>query len=279
MTSLSSGSSVSIVGNQDNKTVRTRNVDKTNIRPYLRRILSHVEPGIRISSNAISKLDELIRIVIQKIIKGSDRVAKYGKVVTISPDEIDVTTEIILHQQLAQGAVDAGRRAVDQYKNTAISRGIRSPTKGRKSSDIIEQPNIKRPESFVNGLTSPRERRNPIRRSNQAGLTMDVSRMGHLIRQISQNQRLSADAPVFLAGVIEYLTIEIYRKSIELTRKVGRSMIRHREFIDALYVHPGLSELSGDWLFNEITKLGNSTDGQDGPEETEEVESSLEIPD
>lgn len=46
-------------------------------------------------------------------------------------------------------------------------------------------------------------------RSSRAGLQFPVSRIHRFLRKGKYSKRLSADAPVYLAAVLEYLTAEI----------------------------------------------------------------------
>lgn len=261
-----------------------------NIRPYLRKILSNVEPGIKISKNTLDKLDEFINLIIKRIISNADAIAKYAHIATISPKELEISTEVTLPHQLGQDALDAGRRALEQYKNTALSRGIKSPTRARGTKETNKLNDKKGLQSgplknsslnnslsesqiMSAGIVSPRSgKRLPMRKASQAGLIMDVSRINHLIRHYSSSSRFSSDGPIFLAGVVEYLTSEIFHKTADLTRSSSKQMMNNSHLLDSLYVNPDLSDLSCNWLLNELSKLDNPNQ-----EEQEELDDANEI--
>ncbi|NXW58273.1 H2AX protein, partial [Eurystomus gularis] len=61
-------------------------------------------------------------------------------------------------------------------------------------------------------------------RSSRAGLQFPVGRAGRLLRRGNYAKRVGADAPVFLAAVLEYLTAEI----LELAGNVARHFKKTR---------------------------------------------------
>ena len=53
------------------------------------------------------------------------------------------------------------------------------------------------------------ERQHPKTRSSRAGLQFPVSRLHRFLREGRYGERVGAAAPVFMAAVLEYLTVEV----------------------------------------------------------------------
>ncbi|KAK7799220.1 hypothetical protein U0070_021039 [Myodes glareolus] len=64
-----------------------------------------------------------------------------------------------------------------------------------------------------------------ISRSARAQLNFPVSRIERFLREGNFSQRVSASAPVFLAGVLEYLTADILDLSGKEAQASGRKRI------------------------------------------------------
>ncbi|XP_053434969.1 histone H2A-Bbd type 1 [Nycticebus coucang] len=84
-----------------------------------------------------------------------------------------------------------------------------------------------------------RRRRRTISRSSRAELQFPVSRVERLLRESHYAHRLSATTPVFLAGVLEYLTaniLELAGKEADISHRVritpehvGRAMDQNQQ--------------------------------------------------
>jgi histone H2A len=57
--------------------------------------------------------------------------------------------------------------------------------------------------------TTEKERASPKTRSSRAGLQFPVGRLHRFLREGRYGERVGAGAPVFLAAVLEYLTVEV----------------------------------------------------------------------
>ncbi|XP_055988684.1 histone H2A-Bbd type 1-like [Sorex fumeus] len=72
---------------------------------------------------------------------------------------------------------------------------------------------------------SHKPRRRAISRSARAQLQFPVSRVDRLLRESQNVNRLSSSTPVFLAGVLEYLTANILELAGQEAEKDSRSRI------------------------------------------------------
>ncbi|XP_007517981.2 histone H2A-Bbd type 1-like [Erinaceus europaeus] len=82
------------------------------------------------------------------------------------------------------------------------------------------------PENIMSGKRkgSGRSRKQSLSRSSRAELQFPVSRVDRLLRESHSSHRLGSSTPVFLAGVLEFLTANI----LELAGKEARSHRRAR---------------------------------------------------
>lgn len=74
-------------------------------------------------------------------------------------------------------------------------------------------------------MARKRQRQRNITRSRRAGLQFPVSRVDRFLREGNYSRRLSSSAPVFLAGVLEYLTSNILELAGEEAHTSGRKRI------------------------------------------------------
>lgn len=87
-----------------------------------------------------------------------------------------------------------------------------------------------------------RRRRN-ISRSTRAKLQFPVSRVDRFLREGNYSRRLSSSAPVFLAGILEYLTSNILELAGEVAHINGRKRIAPEHLCQVLRNNPQLHQL------------------------------------
>lgn len=96
--------------------------------------------------------------------------------------------------------------------------------------------------SYRNKISS---RRN-ISRSTRAELQFPVSRVDHYLREGKYSRRLSSSAPVFLAGVLEYIASTILDLAGEEAHIHGRKRITPEHVYQVVENNDQLHELFGD---------------------------------
>ncbi|XP_032186458.1 histone H2A-beta, sperm-like [Mustela erminea] len=92
----------------------------------------------------------------------------------------------------------------------------------------------------------PRHRRHSLSRSMRAELQFPVSRVDRLLRQGCYAQRLSSSTPIFLTGVLEYLTANILELAGQEARNNNKIRITPEHIQRALGSHQHLSRLFED---------------------------------
>ncbi|XP_036594241.1 histone H2A-beta, sperm-like [Trichosurus vulpecula] len=94
------------------------------------------------------------------------------------------------------------------------------------------------------GPSHPRARTRS--RSSRAQLHFPVSRVDRFLRQGHYAQRLASGAPVFLAAVLEYLTVEILELAANAARDNQKSRIAPHHLQLAVRNDAELNQLFGD---------------------------------
>jgi histone H3/H4 len=252
--------------NMATATATRRSTEPRGIRTYLHRILNEASPGTSISRGAMDCTNTLMTLAVERIVRGSLIIAQRVGNVTLSADDIRAATEIVLPPELAEAAVRAGDQAVQNYwresnQTTSQSSGVTSPKGGRRSQTVSTASTRSQPAANSRSqLTASAIRRQPVRRASRAELIMAPPRIESMIRTVMQQQsrsisrsggqsatidRLSEDAGVFLAAVIQYLSEELFRVGGAATSEASRRLMRDTELMTGLRRHPLLCEFAG----------------------------------
>ncbi|KAL1764507.1 histone H2A-Bbd type 1-like [Sigmodon hispidus] len=94
-----------------------------------------------------------------------------------------------------------------------------------------------------------RRTRRRISRSTRAELQFPVSRVDRCLREGNYSQRLSSSSPVFLAGVLEYVTSHILELAGEVAHNSGKKRIAPEHLYQVIQDNQQLKQ-----LFQEDTK-------------------------
>lgn len=237
-----------------------RSSESHGIRTYLGRILRDEAPGTSISHQAMDCTNSLMVLTIERLVKAAMAIAQRVGNVTISEDDLRVAAEIILPESLRSGAIQAGDNALRNYQREP-SAGVMSPQSNRNSRTTRGSRGPSTSVSSPGSLSASQAgRRAPVRRAASASLIMAPPRVEASIRstmqryprtvsrvdgQVASIERLSENASVFLAGVIEYLSRELFRVGSACTTQAGRRLMRDIELIAGLQRSGPLSELAG----------------------------------
>ncbi len=195
--------------------------EEYNFRGVSYKVLKQVHPDTNITLRANNELNLLLHNVIERIMTTANRLRlgnEHDK--TTSSREIQSAIRLVLPGELAKHAVSEGTKAVTKFTSSKFGDKV----KGVK-----------------------------ISRSKRSGLQFPVGRIENLIRLYNQskNTRVGSGAPVYLAGVIEYLAAEILELSGNAARDHKHTRITTRDITLAIYNDTELSH-----LFKEVTLSG-----------------------
>jgi histone H2A len=87
------------------------------------------------------------------------------------------------------------------------------------------------------------ERAKPKTRSSRAGLQFPVGRLHRFLREGRYGDRVGAGAPVFLAAVLEYLTVEVLELAGNAARDNKKTRISPRHIMLAIRNDEELNQL------------------------------------
>jgi histone H2A len=87
------------------------------------------------------------------------------------------------------------------------------------------------------------ERSHPKTRSSRAGLQFPVGRLHRFLREGRYGDRVGAGAPVFLAAVLEYLTVEVLELAGNVARDNKKTRISPRHIMLAIRNDEELNQL------------------------------------
>ena len=153
-------------------------------KPHIYKVLKQVHPDMGFTADAKEQMNHFVEHFADKIADEAAFLAKKEHKKTISSREVQTAVRLILPGELAKHAVSEGTKAVTKYMDRYYSK------KGKKVS-----------------------------KSARAGLQFPVTRFKTILQKHApRGFRIGEGAPVYLAGVMEYLTAEM----LELAGNAGR---------------------------------------------------------
>lgn len=162
----------------------------------------------------MAEMDNLVIIVVKKIMKGANRLTRNGGVKTITSRHIQGGVRLAFSNGLMKRAVSEATKAVTKY-NSATHDGHHG-----------------------------------MRKRVLAGLEFPIARTGRLIRSLSTVPRLGQSAPIYLAAVLEYICAEILELAGNSTRDAKRLRIIPRHIMLAIKNDHELNKLFSDTVLS-----------------------------
>lgn len=103
----------------DNKKKR-RAKSNESFKNYIHRVLKQIHPGIGISKEAMSIINNFCYDIFERFANEASKLATYSKRRTMSSKEIEAAVRLLLTGELAKHAVYAGRKAVFNYTGAVL---------------------------------------------------------------------------------------------------------------------------------------------------------------
>lgn len=167
---------------------------------YIHKVLIIVHPwDVGISGEAKSKIDSMIHDLLEQFAVEATNMAKRDKRVTIESKDISAATKTILPGELAKLAVREGTKAVT-----------------KKDGMVVPSA----PKTGKTGKQKPK-----ITLATRAGLQFPAGRVLRMLKETTSLKRVSENAGVFLAAVLEYMTAEVLELAGNATRYNKRKRI------------------------------------------------------
>jgi len=186
---------------------------------YIERVLKHLYPELGMTSEAKMEVNNLIKASFQKIMDAVNYLNAQSDKKTISAKHLGITTDIVLGKELAKHVHQEGTRAVTEY-NTSVS-----SSQGKSDTTTT--------------------------RSERAKLIFPVGRIENTwIRpaMCGRDTRLSEDAPVYMAAVLEYITADILELAGHVAKDDKKMRITTRHLALALQRDDELDHFLGDYI-------------------------------
>lgn len=171
-----------------------------NFSTYIYRVLKQVHPDQGLSGDGLVMLNNIVRILLFRSMKSVNRVMVSTGTKTISAREVQTSVKLLFSEELAKHSLSDGFKAVTKYN--AVRTG-ESPKKGADKSKATS-------------------------RSSSAGLVFPVTRIENIMRSLSNVERVSGTAAVFMAAVLEYVTAEILEIAGRITNDAKKVRITPR---------------------------------------------------
>ena len=195
-----------------------------NFRPYIHRVLKQIHPESGLSGSALSTLNNMVKIIIEKIMTSVNQlVLRTGKK-TISAKYVQSASKLILKGEIEKHAITEATNAMAKYHS------LKSSRKEEKETKSIEKMS-------------------PVSRSSMAGLSLPISRVQNMMVELSTSTRKSDTAAVFLTAVCEYLLLKVLELSGNVARDSKRIRITPRHIMIAVRNDEDLNNLYKDTIF------------------------------
>jgi histone H3/H4 len=220
-----------------------RQTDPLSLTTCLHQLAGIANPSYRISEPAVLLMNDFLALLTKKIVTSSDQIAKYGNLKTISHKELEVAVGIVLPPELIPEANAYAIAALRRY-DPEFDKPKAKRAPGEAASPA-PSPTPASPSS-----SPPQEgaaRKKPTSRAKQAALTMAVSRVENLIREYKQTERMADTAPIYLAGILEFLAHLLWTLAGNETQDAGMVTIKDRHLGLAVEKSPILRPLV-NWI-------------------------------
>lgn len=189
-------------------------LSQKSFKSYLHKVLKSSQPDTNIGKKAIDCSDAILRIVATRVSSNAHLLTQGTEKKTLSSREVRSATKLVLPQVLADKAVDFATKATEMFS--------KSKPQNKETVETKTKPQM---------------------RETKAGLTFSVSLAEKYIRNFGQiKYNISSLAPVFLAAVLENVTVQMLKVMSEQCASANRKNITVRHVFLALNTEPSFLE-------------------------------------
>jgi len=176
-----------------------------SFRVYIHRTLKTVGSDLHITKVALEAVDSIVRVTANHLVERALSLTTGSDKKTVSCSELQAATRLVLPTDLAQASFIAGTSALEKFQDSETQRA--------------EAGRVEKAQT----------------RESRAGLIFSVSATEKYLRCFGQNNyHIAAFAPVYLAGVLQYLTSELLELSGNQAREAKKVTITVRHLFLAV---------------------------------------------
>jgi histone H2A len=197
---------------------RKRNKRKVyTFKSYIYKVLKQLHPSKGLSNDSAEQMNHVVEHFADKIADEAAFLAKKEHKKTITSHEIQTAVLLILPEgdgtysfSFAKHAVNEGKKAVDKYKEASSKKKVIRKVIRKVSRKVSRKAGRKKSRKAGRKKSRKISRKASMKKttkSKKAGLVFPVARFKTILK--NRGFRIGEDAPVFLAGVMEYITSEI----------------------------------------------------------------------
>ena len=184
-----------------------------NFKIYLSRLLKNIDDDSKISSLTLVSLDNLIKINIEKIMKGINELMAHSSKKTISHKEVIGSVNLLFPKKVANNTITFIEQSIDIFK------------KNKKDK-------LKGSKSFISGLVFP------------------VTKIQNYAMKFSLTSRKSEKFSIAITAACEYLLLSILEKSMNISKKNKRVRITNRYVVLAIDSDEDMKKIYSNCIFS-----------------------------
>lgn len=209
-----------------------------------------MHPSVGISQKAMSIMDSITYGLFAHLAAESGHLARYNQKQTLTSREVQAAVLVLLPGELAKHAVSEGIKAVTKYvasqghvlhidspphpADTAYAEAgasvrtlveLDDDADSTDSGDSSAQASHGEDEFRSSSLPARQDTHVAQSRSFRAGLMFPVGRIARHLKEGNYAVHVGAAAPVYLAGVLEYISAEILELAGNATRENKRECV------------------------------------------------------
>lgn len=193
----------------------------SNIKNYVSSLQKVLQPNLRIAGATSAGINDLVQDWVKHIAAKAVRQAERKKSQTVTTSILTATVDPATYGALAKQAQADGVAAVTKYNQYQPKKGVR------------------------------------VSRSDKSGLTLPVSRIGHLLRESVGSYRLSSTADVYLTGVVESVVANLLESASSFTQAANRKTITPEDVTGALAISEGLQGVFYKYILDHLNDPSN----------------------
>lgn len=173
-----------------------------NFETYIYRVFKQIAPDLKISKESKEFVNDLLFRFLKDFIPLTVTMVEHHRHTTMSARDVQSAVRVFFVGQLAKHAVSEGSKAVMSFISTAVNK--------KKKTSAAKKAGLVFPPARVRSL------------------------MMAIIPDYKADVRISSPAPVYLTGVVEYLTSELLELGVAVARDAGRHTLRSEDIQKAI---------------------------------------------